>query len=111
MTQAQLAARCGMPQSHIAKIEKGRAEMKLSTLRRILEGLFCRLVIAPQPERGLDEVLREQARRAAVSRVKRVSGTMAMEEQKPDEEMLEDLVRAETERLLQKRSSAIWDAE
>lgn len=44
-----------------------------------------------------------------VTIVRRVAGTMVMEVQRPEEGMLEDIVRAETEKLLQRRSSAIWE--
>lgn len=109
MTQAQLAKRCGLTQSHIANIENGKVDVQLSTLRRIFAALDCRLVLAPQPLGDLDELIRRQARAAALKRVKRVRGTMAMEAQRPDEGMLEDLVKAETEKLLQSRSSEIWE--
>ncbi len=111
MTQAQLAKRCGLTQSHIANIENGKVDVQLSTLRRIFAALECRLVLAPQPVGGLDELVRRQARAAALKRVKRVSGTMAMEDQRPDEGMLEELVKAETEKLIQSRSSEIWETD
>lgn len=111
MTQAQLAKRCGLTQSHIANIENGKVDVQLSTLRRIFAALDCRLVLAPQPVGDLEELVRRQARAAALKRVKRVSGTMAMEAQRPDEGMLEELVRAETEKLIQSRSSEIWETD
>lgn len=109
MTQAQLAARCGLTQSHIANIENGKVDVQLTTLRRIFKALFCHLVVAPQPLGELDQIIREQARKAALKRVRRVAGTMAMEQQRPEEDMLEELVKAETELLLQKPSSEIWE--
>ena len=109
MTQAQLAKRCGLTQSHIANIENGKVDVQLSTLRRIFAALDCRLVLAPQPLGDFDDLIRRQARAAALKRVKRVRGTMAMEAQRPDEGMLEDLIKAETEKLLQGRSSEIWE--
>ncbi|MDP3543708.1 MAG: helix-turn-helix domain-containing protein [Elusimicrobiota bacterium] len=109
MTQAQLAKRSGLTQSHIANIENGKVDVQLSTLRRIFAALECRLVLAPQPVGDLEELVRRQARAAALKRVKRVSGTMAMEAQRPDEGMLEELVRTETEKLIQSRSSEIWE--
>lgn len=111
MTQAQLAKRCGLTQSHIANIENGKVDVQLSTLRRIFAALDCRLVLAPQPVGDLEELVRRQARAAALKRVKRVSGTMAMEAQRPDEGMLEELVRAEAEKLIQSRSSEIWETD
>lgn len=109
MTQTQLAKRCGLTQSHIANIENGKVDVQLSTLRRIFAALDCRLVLAPQPLGDLDALIRRQARAAALKRVKRVRGTMAMEAQRPDEGMLEELIQAETEKLLQSRSSEIWE--
>ncbi|MBI5881762.1 MAG: helix-turn-helix domain-containing protein [Elusimicrobia bacterium] len=111
MTQAQLAKRCGLPQSHIAKIESGTVDLQIGTLQRIFRALSCRLVLAPKPDKDLDELVREQARKVALQRVRRLTGTMAMEDQRPEEGMLEELVRAETEKLLRKRSSAIWETE
>lgn len=111
MTQSQLAKRSGLTQSHIANIENGKVDIQLTTLRRIFSALECRLVVAPQPSGDLDEIIRRQARAAALKRVKRVTGTMAMENQRPDDGMLEDLVRAETEKLLQARSSEMWETD
>ncbi|MBI4679110.1 MAG: helix-turn-helix domain-containing protein [Elusimicrobia bacterium] len=111
MTQAQLARRCGLPQSHVAKIESGKVDIQVGTLRRIFRALSCGLVLAPKPGKDLGQMVREQARKAAVQRVRRVAGTMAMEKQRPEEGMIEELIRAEAERLLRKRSSAIWEVE
>jgi predicted DNA-binding mobile mystery protein A len=111
MTQAQLARRCGLPQSHIAKIEKGKVDVQFETLRRIFRALFCRIVLAPRADKDMGEIIREQARKAAAARVHRVDGSMVMESQGLDEGALENLVRAETEKLLRKRPSAIWDIE
>lgn len=111
MTQAQLAKRCGLTQSHIANIENGKVDVQLSTLRRIFSALECRLVVAPQSSGDLDDILRRQARAVAIKRVKRVTGTMAMENQRPEEGMLEELIKAETEKLLQGRSSALWESD
>ena len=109
MTQAQLAKRCGLTQSHIANIENGNVDMQLTTLRRIFSAMRCRLVLAPQPEESLDEIVERQARKAAAARVRRVSGTMAMEEQLPEKGMIEGLVEAETEKLRRNPSSEIWE--
>ncbi len=109
MTQEQLARRCGLPQSHIAKIEKGKVDLQLGTLRRIFKALFCELVLSPKPQRDLDGIILEQARKAARARVSRVAGTMVMEKQRPEEDALEEMVGAEAERLVEKRSPEIWE--
>jgi len=111
MTQAQLAKRCGLTQPHIAKIESGTVDMQLTTLRRIFSAMRCRLVLAPQPEESLEKIVERQARKAAAARVRRVSGTMAMEEQLPETKMIEELVNAQTESLRRNPSSEIWEIE
>lgn len=39
MTQEDLAARCGLSQSHITRIEAGKYDVKLSTIGAIAEAL------------------------------------------------------------------------
>lgn len=109
MTQAQLAKRCGLTQSHIARIESGKVDMQLSTLGRIFAALHCRLVLAPRPEEALEKIVERQARKAATARVRRVAGTMAMEEQLPEKGMVQELIEAETEKLRRNPSSEIWE--
>ena len=43
MTQTELADRCGIAQSHIARIENGRYDVHLETLAAIAEGLGTKL--------------------------------------------------------------------
>lgn len=109
MTQAQLARRCGMAQSQVARIEKGKVDLQVGTLRRLLEALDCRLIVAPLPKKSVEDTVRAQAEKAARKKVSRVTGTMALEKQRPDDRLIEELVRAETEKLLRARSSEIWN--
>jgi len=111
MTQKQLAVRCAMPQSHIAKIESGKADLQIRTLRRICRALCCKLVIGLRPDKDLDAVMEERAKNLARRRVRRVAGTMEMEKQLPEKEILAELVQAETRRILDKNDSAIWEDE
>lgn len=50
MTQRELGARCGLADSHIARIEKGRYSAGLDTLQTIAEGLNCTVEIVPRQE-------------------------------------------------------------
>lgn len=43
MTQGELAERCGLAQSHIARIEAGRYSVGLDTLQQIAEALECEI--------------------------------------------------------------------
>lgn len=55
MTQAQLARRAGLPQSHLAKIEGGKVDMQLGTLRRILRAMSHELVLTLRLLKGPEQ--------------------------------------------------------
>ncbi len=52
ITQAQLSERAGMAQGDISKVER-RGDVKLSTLRRLVQGLGGRLVLGVKIDGGL----------------------------------------------------------
>jgi transcriptional regulator with XRE-family HTH domain len=55
LTQAELARRAGVPQSSVAKIERGRRDPSLSTLDRLVRaaGLELRVQLAPRDDHDL----------------------------------------------------------
>ena len=55
LTQAELARRAGVPQSSVAKIERGRRDPSLSTLDRLVRaaGLELRVQLAPRVDHDL----------------------------------------------------------
>jgi transcriptional regulator with XRE-family HTH domain len=55
LTQAELARRAGVPQSTVAKIERGRRDPSLSTLERLVRaaGLELRIQLAPKDDHDL----------------------------------------------------------
>lgn len=57
MTQRQLAERAGVTQNHVARIESGRLEPKLHTLRRLFGAMFCDFVVLPIPRERLSSVI------------------------------------------------------
>ncbi|MDE2141263.1 MAG: helix-turn-helix transcriptional regulator [Elusimicrobia bacterium] len=57
MTQATLASRAGLHQSHVAEIEAGRRDVHVGTLRRVFEAMGCGLIIAPRAEIKPSEIL------------------------------------------------------
>lgn len=109
MTQAQLAKRAGLPQSHLAKIETGKVDVQLSTLNRILRAMYCEAVMMPKflksPRVALAERIKEVARR----KVARFAGSMALEKQLPETMLVRALIRSEEKRLMDRPSSEIWD--
>jgi transcriptional regulator with XRE-family HTH domain len=108
MTQSQLAKRAGLPQSHLARIESGKVDIQISTLRKLLGALFCGMLVAPQMKRKLDDVLEDRIKEKARKNIARISGTMALENQLPDDETIRALIRSEESRLRTHPSSEIW---
>jgi transcriptional regulator with XRE-family HTH domain len=108
ISQAELARRAGLHQSHIAQIESGRVDVQLGTLRKILDVLECDLKLISKPRRKFHEIIRERARAVARWKVSRLMGTMALEAQRPDERIYRKLLKAEEARLLKGPSSEIW---
>mgnify|MGYP001564553959 CR=1 FL=1 len=112
MTQEQLAARVGLPQSHIAKIEKGKVDIQISTMKRIFKALYCSPVTLPRPVKDIDLILKERAGRTAEKNVDRFISRkygklpprlrVGAQERKR-------LIELEKERLLKNLSSSIWN--
>lgn len=109
MTQAQLARRAGLPQSHVAVIEMGKGDLKMQTLRRIFKALQGDLLVVPRFRKAPDAIVAERIAIAARKKVARVAGTMALEKQAPEAALTDRLIRAEEERMLREPSSEIWE--
>ena len=112
MSARQLAARVGITQSTLAKIEKGEVEktVSLKTLDRIAEALECHLVYALVPKESLEALIRRQSRLAAEKLVKRVSHSMDLEKQglpAPKRQAQIDELADEMARTLSKE---LWEA-
>jgi transcriptional regulator with XRE-family HTH domain len=109
MTQAQLAARADLPQSHLAVIESGKVDLKLATLRKIFRALHGDLVIVACFRKPPADMVAERIHEVARKKVARVSGSMALEKQLPDDVMTKRLIKAEEERMLREPSTEIWE--
>lgn len=108
MTQTQLAKRAGITQSHLARIEAGKVDPQLSTLRRIFGALFCDVLVVPHRIKRPQDIMLERVKERARRNVLRVTGTMAFEKQTPDDETIRNLIRLEEARLLAHPSSEMW---
>jgi transcriptional regulator with XRE-family HTH domain len=54
LTQRQLAAKAGIPQETIARIERGRVDPRIGTLDRLLEAAEMGLEVMPRLGIGID---------------------------------------------------------
>ncbi|MEK6543733.1 MAG: helix-turn-helix domain-containing protein [Elusimicrobiota bacterium] len=109
MTQAQLAARAKLTQSYLAVIESGRTDLKLSTLRKIISALQGDLIVAARFRKTPESIVAERITEIARKKVARVTGTMALEKQQPDDEMTKRLIESEVDRMMREASSEIWE--
>jgi predicted DNA-binding mobile mystery protein A len=108
MTQRDLASRANISQPHLVAIESGRIDPQISTLRRVYDALSCDLTVEPRPRKPLVELLRGQARSVALKRLKHTMGTMALENQAPDEDVFRKLLEKRTDEILKDDRERIW---
>lgn len=111
MTTTQLGKRAGIDQSRITRLEKAETEgdLKLSSLKKMAEGLDMQFVYAFVPKTSLESMVQEQAMKIALKRMKKVSHTMKLEDQELSEKekakVLEDLVQ----KILIEEPKDFWD--
>ncbi len=111
MSQQALAKRAKTPQSTISRIEQGQKDASQATLLKILEALSCELVIAPKLREPIDTIRHKQATKVAKKHTRYLQGTMNLEEQEPDTQLLQKLTQEEEHELLQKGGTKLWDEE
>ena len=75
LTQRQLAAKAGIPQETIARIECGRADPRINTLDRLLAACDLGLEVMPRLGLGIDRT--QIAERLGVSMERRLVVAMA----------------------------------
>lgn len=108
MTSLQLARRLGMSQPGLALIEKSEAKgtIELATLRRVAEALDCTLVYALVPNKPLETMVQEQARKLARRRLNAVEHTMLLENQQSKPADLESQIASH---IIDKNLRTLWD--
>lgn len=113
MTGAQLGKRLGVSQPTVIGYEKAETSgsITLNSLERAAHALDCRLVYALVPRKPLEELAQDRARLVATKRLREISHSMALEDQRVEDsderEHLERLVR----QLLEGPGSALWEEE
>jgi predicted DNA-binding mobile mystery protein A len=109
MTGSQLARRLGMTAQGIVSLERSEAsgKIQLSTLRRAAEAMDCILVYALVPKTSLTEMVDRRARELALRALRRVSHSMALEDQQVDRD-LEKRVQTYIDTALRDRD--LWES-
>lgn len=109
MSQQILAKRAQVPQPMISRIEQGKSEPTLSTLSKIFDTLFCEIVIAPILKEPVDTILQKQAHKVAQKHISYLKGTMNLEQQEPDKQLVAELVKSKQEELLHTDNRQLWE--
>lgn len=83
MSTQQLANKVGINQSRISRLENAEinGDLKLSSLKKIADGLNMQFVYGFVPKDSLEGMVQEQAKIKARQRMTRVNHTMRLEEQ------------------------------
>jgi predicted DNA-binding mobile mystery protein A len=94
MSSNDLAARLGMAQSTVVRLEASELAdtAQLNSLRSAANALGCDLVYALVPRRPLEETVHEQARKRAAKFLAPVEHTMLLEDQTPKRSVAETLM-------------------
>lgn len=111
MSQRALAKRAKIPQSTVSKVESGALKPNVATLQKILNSIDCDLLITPVQRNNPDETRKKQALKKARKKVQYLRGTMSLEKQEPNQELLKELIDEEVKNLLDSMTSKLWDEE
>lgn len=109
MTAVQLGHRMGLTSQSIEGAETSEAmgTIRLDTLRKAAAALDCTLVYALVPNRPLEQLVQDRARRKATVALSRVDQTMLLEDQRVTtvdrDQLLEDYVSQHL------RDRDLWD--
>ena len=111
MSVSQLAKRVGVGSSRIYKIENDEIDNKLTlnTLENIARALNCELFYVLVPEKPLQTILEEQAKKKVAKESKSVIHSMFLEGQNLDTEDQKEFIKIQSEDLLHNKMNKIWE--
>ena len=106
MTVCQLAARLGVTQPRITKMESNEDNLKLSTMKKAAEAMNCEFVYYFKPKTTFQNLVDEQAQKKAAEVLKTVNVNMALENQEIAED---EAVKDFASDLINTKIKQIWD--
>lgn len=111
MTAAQLAHRLTLHPSRITRIEEEelRLSLTLNTLYKIAEALECDLVYALVPKHDIEDILRERAKKLAITRIQRLQNSMSLENQALNNDQLNAILEHHIDELLRGPLKYLWE--
>lgn len=106
MTVSQLAARLGVIQPRITKMESNEDNLKLSTMKKAAEAMNCEFVYYFKPRTTFQNLVDEQAQKKAAEVLKTVNVNMSLENQEIAED---EVVKDFASDLINTKIKQIWD--
>ena len=106
MTVSQLAARLGVTQPRITKMESNEDNLKLSTMKKAAEAMNCEFVYYFKPRTTFQNLVDEQAQKKAAEVLKTVNVNMSLENQEIAED---EAVKDFASDLINTKIKQIWD--
>ncbi len=110
MSAQELANRIGVDQSRISRIEAAErdGQVKLSTLRKVAQGLEMEFFYGFVPKGTLEEMVREQAKKIALERLQRLNHTMRLEMQELSNEEKSNALKDMIDKILIEDPKDLW---
>lgn len=111
MTLEELSNRVGLDRSRVYRIEQAEAngDIKLSTLKKMAEGLGMTFIYGFVSEQDLEEIVRNQAGKIARKRLNRIDHSMKLEKQGVSEEENEEAFNDLVDQILIEEPKTFWD--
>jgi len=111
MSTTQLASKVGINQSRISRLENAEidGDLKLSSLKKIADGLDMQFVYGFVPKDSLENMVLEQAKKIAHKRMKRVNHTMRLEEQELSSDEKSKAFQDLVQKILIEDSKDFWN--
>ena len=111
LSARQLGDKAGIDQSRVSRLENAEKDgsLKLSSLQKIAKGLNMRFVYGFMSEDTLEQVVRAQAKKIALKRLKRLNDTMRLEKQELSAEEQKKTLEDMVEKILIDQPKDLWD--
>lgn len=108
MPQKILAKKASIRQATLSDIEKEKLLPNLNTLKKIFEALKCELIVSFVLQESIENQRLQQAKKIAKKHIEYLQGTMSLEKQPIDSQMLEEILKKEVNQLLQGPNTKLW---
>ena len=110
MSARQLGRKIGLDQSRISRLENGEKDgsLKLASLQKIAKGLNMKFVYGFVFEGSLEDIIKEEAKKIALKRLKILNITMRLESQGLSDQEQKKALNDMVERILIEQPKNLW---